>query len=424
MLLCPKKNMNKKKQVNSLILIISINIIFDVITGVLFSKGGTISLVRAFVIYSVILYNIINKPMILKYNIYIVLLIFQTVILLFVSNDFAYAIRYSSKVFASMLLYLIAFDSFTKSEDIVKLSKSIVLIYAVLIFNYIISNVLNIGVDVYSSGGDFLNGNLYDSWNTFTYALIYSPLVLSSTIRRKRLFYLYFIIIILLIILVMSMKRTAIAGIILSVLIYYAYGVKNRSSKYNKVIIVSLLVLLFASPLYMDKIENRFYTRSDKMNIQSVSQETRYAEIDIIVAEVFNSENMLRMLFGDQAFNSPYNYANGAYGNRQLHVDYFVLLHGNGLLGLILYLMVFYTIFRDHKRYFNYVPKDKMGLILKPLFISLFLVQFLTSFGGQFYGITFRSLIFIGLGAINGYSKCMYSQKYSDQFHLKDNGVI
>ena len=76
-------------------------------------------------------------------------------------------------------------------------------------------------------------------------------------------------------------------------------------------------------------------------------------------------------------------------------------------MGLGLYLNIFVVMYFHFKKYIRNIVKNDFSKILKSIFFVLLITQFATSFGGQMYAITFRSIIFLYLGAIIGNLKTL-----------------
>ncbi len=123
-------------------------------------------------------------------------------------------------------------------------------------------------------------------------------------------------------------------------------------------------------------------------------------ESQYVWEEVFSFDNTPKSLFGLEGFYSVGNYADGRFGERQLHVDYNLIVNTIGLVGLLLYLAIFIQLAKRMRR----LKRDhsSTGLILHSTFWMLLLNQFITSFAGQMYHISYRLIVFVFMGAILG----------------------
>ena len=119
-----------------------------------------------------------------------------------------------------------------------------------------------------------------------------------------------------------------------------------------------------------------------------------------------------------EAFNSAGTYAGGKFGDRQLHVDYNNIINTIGIVGLIIYLIMFIQIWRSFKKTLRgLIIKDKFSKTMKSIFYSFFIKQFITSVAGQMYNITFRMIVFIFLGAALGYFNQLKKEQFESSYH-------
>jgi hypothetical protein len=272
-----------------------------------------------------------------------------------------------------------------------------------VLLNFIVSTFFGIGVDVYTKGNDFLAGNLDDSWNVFTYSLLISPLLLLQYQKQNlKKVVLQILIFTNLIILILSIKRISIVGVIIGGLIYSFFNFNLY--KNFKALLVVIVVLLATFPLYEKTLLKRFDARADRFQENSLEEEARYMETGFVWSEVIAFEDPIAVLFGLEGFNSVGNYADGKFGDRNLHVDYNLIVNTEGVVGLILYFMIFIQLFFLYFKVKNsehQIP-PKLFKPINGIFFAFILTQFATSLSGQMYMVTFRMIIFIYLGAILG----------------------
>lgn len=378
--------------------IIPINLIFDIALA-FFDKGGVLSIFRAslliFLILPIILKNFHNNK---YYRWNLVFCIYVIINILF-SSDILKSSIVSVKIIISILMFIVGFNFFSKTKNFRKLNNSIYYVLIILIINFIFSNVFNIGTSVYSEDGNFLVGNLKDNWNVFTYALLVVPLLLLEFKNNKnKAALIYFLTILNSIILVLSVKRIAVAGLFLGFLLFGLLNLKFKSLFKNIIIITIIIFSTF--PLYGDLLSSRVGARSDRFEEGALEKEGRFLETFIVWEEVLSFENPSKSIFGLEAFNSVGNYGGGSFGVRNLHVDYNLIVNTIGLMGLILYFKIFLEIYHNYRIVSKKIITTDKLLKMKKNFIVIFLLlPFFTSFAGQMYGLTFRMIIFIYLGA-------------------------
>ena len=388
-------------------LLIPLSLIFDILTDTVFEKGGTLALVRGFIYYSLILYSLFygfRK----KNNVNGIFIAFFLYVFLQIpfSSQPSDSLRISLKVLMSIMMFPVGYYFINNFKKLKILNKSLVFLMVIYILNYAISQYFGIGIADYTKGKDFVLGSLSDSWNNITYMLLVIPVVLLTEKKKKRVFFLAIILVILLII---SLKRIAILGVLLGYVIYII-----KTGKLFKSIVISIVfsAVFYASlPIFESVLAQRYQARGSKLSGDStlaiIEKEGRYLETFAVLGEVLSLENPVKIIFGLQAFYSVGNYGEGKFGDRQLHIDYNLILNTIGIVGMLLYLNIFYYILKMRIRVKKYLVKNKTFLELESVFYMLLLTQFVTSFGGQMYAITFRAIIFLYLGSILG---IMYNQ--------------
>lgn len=382
--------------------ILPINLLFD-ISLAFFEKGGVVPIIRALIMLGLIVFFLFRYSKNNKYFSFAILFSIYVLITVIFSQDIIRSLSITLKVVISLLSFSIGFGYFNSFVRLKSLNNSIAVVLIMLLLNFALSTIFGIGVDTYSDDKNFLAGNLDDSWNVFTYSLLISPIILLQYHNQNQSkIYLQSLIFINLIIMILSMKRIAIIGIIIGGLIY---GIFNFNLYKNiKALFIMFIVLLATFPLYQDILLKRFDARSDRFQEGSLEEEARYMETGFVWDEVFSFEDPAEVLFGLEGFNSVGNYADGKFGDRNLHIDYNLIVNTVGLVGLVLYFLIFIQLFNLYlsvKKSKGNIP-ERLYKPLKGLFFALFFTQFVTSLAGQMYNTTFRMIIYVYLGAILG----------------------
>ena len=379
-----------------IIILLPLNVIFDVLTNVVFSSGGAFSYVRALLLLVILAYVIVTNKQEKSLFIPFLLFIIYCSIQIPFSSDLVYSLSMTLKILIPLLTFFVGFSLVTSDNKLRLLNSSVLIVQLVLCLNFFISNYLGIGNDVYSKENPFLAGNLNDNWNIISYSLIVTPLIFKYNKRKK------ITLIISLFsfgLLLLSMKRIAILVVILG-LIYYLLKTKLKTALNWS--FGFLLLILVASPIMWNKLETRIESRQDKFSgsqIDVMKEENRFLETIAVWTEVIQFKKPTKAIFGGEAFNSIGNYGGGVFKNRQLHVDYNLIVNTIGVVGLLLYLNIFFSIYLYTKNKKLFLNK-KIFYTIYMVFIALFYLQFITSLGGQMYQVTFRSIIFIYLGAL------------------------
>lgn len=364
-----------------------------------FDRGGVLAIFRAvmmvFLILPIIIKNIHNN----KYYRWNLVFCFYVIINILFSSDILKSAIISLKIIISIATFIVGFNFFSNRTNFRKLNNSIYYVLLILLFNFIISNVFKIGTSVYDSSNSFLVGNLRDNWNVFTYALLVVPILLIEFKKNKRKTLLIYVLAILNgIILILSIKRIAVVGLFLGLLLF---GFLNFNLKGLFKNLIILTIIVFSTfPLYSDLLFSRLDARSDRFEQGSLEKEARYLETFYVWEEVFSFDDPVKSILGLEAFNSVGNYAGGSFGDRNLHVDYNLIVNTIGLIGFILYFKIFFEIYYHYRKAKKHIIITNELIKMQKTFIIIFLLlPFFTSFAGQMYGMTFRMIIFIYLGA-------------------------
>ncbi|MDR6967858.1 hypothetical protein J2X31_001872 [Flavobacterium arsenatis] len=382
--------------------IIPINVLID-ISLLFFEKGGVIPIIRALFLLFIIIKLAIENPQNTKYYKWNLIFCFYVLINVLFSTDIAQSLSISLKIIISMLTFIIGFNTFNSFKGLKKLNESMVIVLAILMINFIISSVFKLGEAVYSEEDTFLVGNLRDSWNLFTYSILVVPLLLFQNIKNKKNTIIVFSLAFFnFVILLLSIKRIAIVGVVLGLLmqLYLTFQLK-RIARY---LFILGFVFILSMPLYQDLLFSRLEARSGRFESGSLESEARYLETGFVWSETLSFQNPIKSFFGLEGFNSVGNYAEGKFGDRNLHVDYNLIVNTIGLVGLLLYFMVFVEVYRNYLKFKNIKTKIPIKVLnrFKALFLVFLFLPFFTSFGGQMYHVTFKMVIFIYLGAILG----------------------
>ena len=394
--------------------ILPINLLFDISLS-FFEQGGVVPIIRALSLLALLFFFLIRYSYNNKY--YSVGILFSAYILItcLFSTDIIRSLSITFKVVITVLSFGIGFNFFNSFNRLKSLNNSIIIMLVMLFLNFVISTIFDIGKDNYTGDNDFLAGNLDDSWNIYTYALLITPLIfLQYENQSRKKFLIQILAFTNLVIMTLSLKRIAFVGVVIGGLIYTYFNF-NLFKNFKSLVII-LLILVATFPIYESILLKRFDARSNRFEEGALESEARYLETGFVWSEIANFKNPLRDLFGLEGFKSVGNYADGKFGERNLHIDYNLIVNTVGVVGLILYLLIFGQFF--NLRYQLRNAKNKIPpKLFKPLngvFWAFILTQFVTSFAGQMYMTTFRMIIYIYLGAILGIMM-RYSRESKEQ---------
>ena len=280
-----------------------------------------------------------------------------------------------------------------------KITKSLYFVVFILIINYVISQIYKIGVSTYHEDSFYQGG-----------ASVTAPIIIASILlvffnayNTKRLAFSKVLNLIIIsgavFIILISMKRGAILGFFVGILIYLLVSSKKVGTTL-RLILIAFALFIFSSQ-YSDTLQQRFDARSTEKN--ELQNENRYKETFYVVEEITNS-NLFNILFGNEAFNSKSVMKKYFGRERQLHVDYNILLHGTGIFGLLFYLYLFYMYYRmslSIKKSTN-IFKDRLytNLISEnhALVLSLIALSLIMSISGGIQFTSYRVILLFIIG--------------------------
>lgn len=332
----------------------------------------------------------IKKFMVPMYLFYIYIFI-----LVLLSSDILYSSRTFIKSLFPILFFSISFFRIKNLKDLNIMNNKIILIMILFIFNFFIVNLFNIGHRVY--GEEMYYGSLRtEGTNAIAYSLIIIPLIIQ--LKKKRFSYYILIGVTAYIIVLLNMKRISILAPLVGISIFILTLKKRRL--FLRIITGTIILLIIFYPLYESYLKNQVISRFASLSY-SYKQEPRYQATILVFSDIFSFHSIKESIFGKEMFNSPGNYADGRFGNRQLHTDYNQLIHGSGILGILLYLFYNLIILKYYLKIKKKILfKDNMYFLLNATFYSIFFLSFFISFSGSLGGVVFNSIRYIYMGSI------------------------
>lgn len=386
--------------------IVPINIFIDVLTA-FYVKGMILPITRASILLVFILFiwKNANRRMFYRSS-YLIFVYFAYLILLlpFSSNILTSFSGYL-KIFVTMMMFPIGFILVKNFDHFRKLNTGVLWGMVIFTLNFIVANIFKIGSNPYLSTLNFYTGDItMNGLNTGALFVLTSLSVISFTRHLKTKGTAVFLGACTLLAMVLSLRRGPLISLCIGLIIYFLFS--SRRSYYIKGLIgFSVLILLF-SPLYKSLFVQQYEARREQFQLNVYRTEYRYFETFAVIDEIVRSESLFRTLFGKEIFNSIGNYGGRKFGRRPLHVDYNVLLHGTGVIGLGLYILIFINIFlkfiREYKKNPDVLPTLHCKKMLLPLFLSFIVVSLTVALSGGLLAVTYRALLFLYLGSIIG----------------------
>ena len=368
--------------------------------GIIFPRGSLATQVIGSLFLLVTFYYFLREFKSIK----LFSLLYLFLIYLFCLIPFSSNIIYSLSNLASTTIWIlilpVSFLVIDTGLKFKKLINSIAFIGVLYILNIIISTLFNIKGKSYS-GEIFDVGNVFtEGLNSMAYLLTASPLILHLNPKHKRLILILSVVIFILV--VVQMKRISIIAIVVGLVINLLMSRSRINIFYG--LIISSLFMFVAYPLFENTLQKQIKARERRLSTENIEEEGRYQETFVVLDEIIFSGETRLIFFGKEVFNSPGNYANGKYGRRMIHNDYNVILHGAGLIGLMLFifwpvpLFIFYKKIKISAKI--YLEDKKLFDYMNVTFISFLIIGYILSISGGVNAILFNSIRMAVLGAI------------------------
>jgi hypothetical protein len=323
------------------------------------------------------------------------------------ADDVPVSFSVSLKVILPFLLFLIGYYVTDSEAKFKKYIKQFIGVYIIIILNTVVSNYYGFGIDAYTKSQDYVVGGLDGMWNAYTYSLLMLPVLVLYIDKPRAIKLAKIAAVVIFVLLLISLKRIAILGVLVGLGCYFK--MVPLKVKYVKSSIVLIVVLLLASPLYIDLLTGRLEARrnnNDILTLQGYKNENRYMEIFEMLDALSDGAQLKETVFGRSVFDSRNAFEGRLGEGRQLHVDYINIIYSAGLLGFFLYVSIYFSMFKEFKQKKRALKSNKIIYEkYRPhlaLVFALLVTSLITSLSGQMYQITFRVMIFMTIGSIFG----------------------
>lgn len=295
----------------------------------------------------------------------------------------------------SLLLIPLSSTIAVNKLDLFKLNRGVILALKFFVFYLLIASLLKFGPNHY--GTDIIYGLRFEQYYLGSLALVIMPVALEILPRSKKK-NLIFLSVITFIILSLTLRRTSIIIVILGLLLYSNFIPKNKQLYSN--IIYFLLTFIIAIIIILNT-NITSYRATEYSSDYNIEEEGRYIEMELVINTLKKSGAYF--IGTGEMFNSPGQY-NFKDPTRPLHGTLSKILFGSGILGIVLFFMIYLELLRK-----AYLLKNcqyiKSFCSYRSLQISLVLVLLAVTFTGGIgvgTGIAFTGTINVYIGVLNG----------------------
>lgn len=381
-----------------------INIVYIALAGILFPKKSTLSIIVGGGFALLALFWFVKYVKHPKKFFFVYIYSIYVFILLFNSSDFQYSLKIYLKVFTAIWMFPVAVYIIKNNKAFNFFNNKIYPLIILYLLNFIVMNILGIGLKGY--GDTIQTGNLFtEGLNTMAYVIIYLPLLILMNKNKSLNKYIFLILAILVIVELITLKRITIIASIFGIVFYIIFS-KDKSI-YLRYLVFGMVTMLALFPLYKDVLSKQIINRGTQLELSSYENEMRYMEFFYVNDKIFSFKDLFKSFFGEETFNSQ-----GMYGplevfgpDRQIHNDYSRLLFDTGIIGILLYLSLQYSILRMYltiRQQVKNLFSHKLFSTFNAVFLSIFLVGFIFNFSGGIDGTLFQAFRYVVLGGIIG----------------------
>lgn len=389
-----------KLQKNLIFFIIPINVLADIFMQ-FFSEENEIhsGFIRASIMMAIILLYI-RKVKSNRLNLIILVFLIYLGILIFLSSNFTRSLNTYIKVVFSFSLIPISFYTIKNQNAFKKLQISLIFSVALALVNFGLAQIFNLGKKEYSEEMFYLGGmGVYITY-LFAYALVLSPL--GYYLLQKKSSRLLTIIMYALstIIVVVTFRRGAIIALMIGFTILLLMGHWKIRVQIVKILALGLIVFFICFLLYGNVISSLFQQRI----VQGIPKEFesthgRVNETRVVWKELFH-KSLKHTFFGTELFNTRDYFYDWKREGRPIHIDYNIILHGSGIIGLALFLIIFWMVIKLFYRLQKYFPDAPFYKRLKPTFWAVLAISFILSCSNQLWVLTSYSIFCMNIGAM------------------------
>ncbi len=341
------------------------------------------------------------------FYLFIIILIVHPVVI----GDLNKGVREFSQMFASIILLPISYNYYKTNSNLNTLSKSgfwFIILWAIYV---VISTYFRLGGEQSERHGTFFYYGGFAYYGGLTYivfALFLIPLFYKN-LKKSEKYLLIITISFIIITLLGALKRFSVVALIIG----YFYYLFRQDFK-NKVKIILFLVLIFSPFIFFydnisTMVKTRYYERGElKFQTEFIVKDTRLLEMPYLIKD-FKKRNLTSILLGYEPGTTRIEV--GDIEERQVHNTYVTIVLSYGIIGLLIYLGIFFQLYKKFRKYKIVVKTSQHLKDYSLVFINLFFIFVLEGIVGGHSHVTLSGIVFIYCGAILGAFRYYYGQK-------------
>jgi hypothetical protein len=336
--------------------------------------------------------------------------LYITVIMLF-SDEILLSFKSVVQVILSMSVFIAGYKYITVYQRYRRLLEALVWIIITGLIAASVGYIFNIGRALeYTAGTEYKgepeiigllgSGGLYGP----ALALALLPLIIQNRKKNMPLWFLWLISAGLYIFIILNVRRTA---ILIPIIGFVSYLIFSRAQvRVIRYLILFSVTLAILAPVYRPLLEKRIEARAERGRFEKgfMKTESRYIENLRLFQQIREFDEPMAIITGIGHNIFAEHIENGKIVRRMYHSDTAKLAYGAGLIGLLLYFVVYgqllYMILK--------IPRIRVLNQYRAGALTLWTISFFVSFNGSISLITFRTMSFLLLGAFLGMARTVY----------------
>lgn len=327
--------------------------------------------------------------------------------MLLFSGEFIYSLKGVSQVVLSMSMFFVGYYFISDYSRFQLLIKNLSWIILIGVITTAAGYIFGVGeVLAYTAADDYAGGpenvGMLGSGGLYSPAIVLglTPLILKYRLFPFKKWVFIIMSFILVIFILLNVRRTAIFIPVSGILIYLLFS--KSKLKTVKLLLIGVVILGIASPLYSDLLERRLMVREEagRFDPDFYKTEDRFNENLEMARNIYEFEEPVKVLFGIGNNIFAEHVKDGKIVRRMYHSDSAKILYGEGILGLILYFLIYAQILFKIIR----IPKSGFLFEIRTGALALWFISVFVSLNGSLNLITFRSINFLLLGAFLGFA--------------------
>jgi hypothetical protein len=344
---------------------------------------------------------------------------FLFILTLFSSDPRASFLNGYIKWFVPLLMFPVGVWFIRSNDRLINLAKIYVIGASLVCINLVIAQFIGFGISAYVENSFFTGGAGVGITNQLTLVLLTYPVLfrVRSKLGPVWRWFIYIVGLLSLGFVLLAMKRSGILSLMAGTLIYI-YLTQSRV-RFLRYFLIAGIAIYLVLPAFQSVLSARYNARMKQM--ENIENEARYQEFFYAIEE-FREAGIGQKLVGKELFNTGPSFGKKYFNSsRMIHSDMTAFFYGSGLIGLILYFLVFVFLFLDGRKYRIYLKYHKFARDLFAVYYALLLATFIISVSGS-GTIGERCLVFLFLGAVIGVAQTLKASE-TDKY-INSNGSI